>query len=83
MISIRKSLVPKLGFGILLLAVPVFVIALGLLFNKSRQMIREEAVGHANSVLGTTMQRVVCKLGAVVTATHANSWLVQQYMQPD
>ena len=83
MISIRKSLVPKLGFGILLLAVPVFVIALGLLFNKSRQMIREEAVGHANSVLGTTMQRVVCKLGAVETATHANSWLVQQYMQPD
>ena len=83
MISIRKSLVPKLGFGILLLAVPVFVIALGLLFNRSRQMIREEAVGHANSVLGTTMKRVVCKLGAVETATHANSWLVNQYLQPD
>ena len=83
MISIRKSLVPKLSLGILLLAVPVFVIALGLLFNKSRQMIREEAVGHANSVLGTTMKRVVCKLGAVETATHANSWLVKHYMQPD
>ena len=83
MISIRKSLAPKLSFGILLLAVPVFVIALGLLFNKSRQMVREEAVGHANSVLGTTIQRVVCKLGAVETATHANSWLVKQYLQPD
>ena len=47
MISIRKSLAPKLSFGILLLAVPVFVIALGLLFNKSRQMVREEAVGVA------------------------------------
>ena len=64
MISIRKSLAPKLSFGILLLAVPVFVIALGLLFNKSRQMVREEAVGHANSVLSTTIQRVDCKLGA-------------------
>ena len=83
MISLRKSLGPKLSFGILLLAVPVFVIALGLLFNKSRQMIREEAVGHANSVLSTTMQRVNCKLNAVETATNANGWLVRQYLQPD
>lgn len=83
MFSLRKSLVPKLSFGILLLAVPIFVLALGLLFNRSRQMIREEAVGHANSVLSTTMQRVSGKLNAVETATNSNAWLVNQYLQPD
>ena len=83
MINIRKSLSLKLSLSILLLAVMIFVVSLGLLFNQSRYMIRKEAVGRANSVLNTTMQRVWLKLNAVETATNACGWLVTQNLHPD
>jgi len=77
------SLASKLGLSILLLSVPIFVASLGLLFNQSRHMIREEAVGRANSVLSTKMQHICRKLNAIETATNANSRFVLQYLQPD
>lgn len=83
MFNIRKSLSTKLSLDILLLAVPIFMIALGVLFTQSRQIIRNEAVGRANSVLNTTMQRVHRNILAIETATNANSWLVTRFLQPD
>lgn len=83
MISVRKSFPVKLSLGILLLAVPVFVAALGLLFYQSRHLIREEAMGRADAALSTTMQRISRKLATVEMATKANDWLVMRYMQPD
>ena len=83
MFSIRRSFSAKLSLGILLLAAPIFVISLGMLFTQSRQMIRSEATGHANSVLNATMQRIYRNLATIETATEANSWLITQYMQPD
>ena len=77
------SLSSKLSLGILLLAVPIFVISLGILFYQSRRIVRYEAMGRANSVLDATMQRVNNHILTVETATNANSWLVQQYFQPD
>lgn len=83
MFSIRRSFSAKLSLGILLMAVPIFVISLGLLFTQSRQMIRSEATGRANSVLKATMQRICRNLATIETATEANSWLITQYTQPD
>ena len=83
MINIRRSFSSKLSLGILLLAVPIFVISLGILFTQSRHMIRENAVGRANSVLSATMQQISRKLKSVENATNANSWLVLQDMNPD
>ncbi|MBO4906371.1 MAG: histidine kinase [Bacteroidaceae bacterium] len=82
MISTR-SFSSKLSFSILLLAIPIFVLALGVLFYQSRRIIREEAVGHANGVLDATMQRVCLQLQTIETATDVNSWLIQTYLQPD
>ena len=55
MIKIRRSLSTKLSLGIILLSMPIFFIAVGALFTQSRHIIRNEAVGRANSVLSTTM----------------------------
>ena len=83
MISIRKSLSTKLSLSILLLAVPIFIISLGTLYTQARHMIRQEAVGRANSVLSAAMQRIVGNLITIETATNANSWLVTQNLQPE
>ena len=69
---IRKSLSAKLSLSIIVLAVPAFIVSLGILFTQSRHIIRKEAVGRANSVLSTTLQRVNRNMQAIKTATDAN-----------
>jgi len=83
MINIRKSFSAKLSIAILLLAVPVFVLSLGVFFFQSRHLIRKEAVGRAQSVLSTTMQRMSRHLMTIATATEANSWQAEQQMEPE
>ena len=83
-LSLRsRSLSTKLSLVILLLAAPIFLLSMGMLFTQSRNIIRKEAVGHANSVLNTTMQRMRNVLGAVETATDAYCWLISENLQPD
>lgn len=81
--KIRHSLSAKLSLGILLMAAPIFVLALGILFLQTRHFIRQEAVKHANSVLNTTLQHVRKYMSTVETATNANTWLVEEYFHPD
>ena len=83
MISIRKSFSTKLTITIMLLAVPIFLISLGFLYTQSRRMIRNEAVGRANSVLSATMQRISLNLTTIETATNASGWMVLHNMHPD
>lgn len=83
MISIRRSFSTKLSIGILLMAVPIFFISLAVLFSQSRHIIRKEAIGHANSVLGTTIQRVYRHVITIETATNVNSWLITEHLDPD
>ena len=83
MISIRRSFSAKLSLGILLLAAPIFVLSLGVLFFQSRHMIRKEALGRVNSVLSTTMQRLNQNLMTIKTATDISSWQVEQQMKPE
>ena len=52
---IRQSLSMKLSLGILLMAVPIFVVSLGLLYVQSRNYVKKAATDHANSVLNTTI----------------------------
>lgn len=80
---IRKSLSAKLGVGTISFTVPIFIISLGLLFVQSRHLIRQEALGRANSVLNAAIQRVSSNLLTVETATNAHSWLITSNLQPD
>ena len=80
---IRRSISSKLSLALLLMAIPVFVVALGLLYSQSRHLIRKEALARAYSVLSVTRERVCRNLMAVETATNAYSWLVSQNLHPD
>ena len=80
---IRRSLSWKLSLGILLMAVPIFLLSLGILYEESRNMVKKEAMEHANSVLNTTMQRLCRFMNIVETATDVNDWEVVENLQPD
>jgi len=80
---IRQSLSWKLSLGILLMAVPIFLLSLGILYEESRDMVKREAMEHANSVLNTTMQRLSRFMSIVETATDVNDWEVVENLQPD
>lgn len=83
MSKISHSLQTKLGLGILLLAIPVFVLSLGLLFVQSRNYIRQEASEHAHSLLNTRMHSVKKYLLTVETAANANAWFIEQNLYSD
>ena len=81
--QIRQSLSLKLGLGILLMAIPIFVVSLGILYVESRDNVKKEATERASSVVNTTMQRIDRYMNTVETATNINDWEVTEYMNPD
>ena len=81
--QIRQSLAWKLSLGILLMAIPIFMLSLGVLFLQSKNNLKTEATKHANSVLNTTMQRVGRYMKMVETATDINDWEIVENLQPD
>jgi signal transduction histidine kinase len=81
--KIRQSLSMKLSLGIVLMAVPIFMLSLGILYIQSRNHIKKEATEHANSVLKTTMQRINRYMTTVETATDINGWEITANLHPD
>ena len=66
---INRSLSLKLSLGILLFVVMVFVLSLGFLFQRSRQLVKQEAMEHATRMLENTGLRVTGYLDEVEKAT--------------
>ena len=73
----------KLGLSILIMAVTIFVAALGSALIQSQRILRIEAMDRANSVLNTTVERVNRFIITIETATNVNDWLVRKNLQPD
>ena len=80
---IRQSLSWKLSLGILLMAIPIFVLSIGFLFIHSRDKVKKEATEHAASVVNTTMQHITRFMDIVETATDVNDWEVTAHLDPD
>ena len=80
---IRQSLSWKLSLGILLMAIPIFMLSIGILYQQSRERIKEEAMKHAASVLNTQMQRINRAMNIVETATDINDWEILAHLNPD
>ena len=80
---IRQSLSWKLSLGILLMAMPIFLLSIGILYKQSKERIKEEAMKHAASVLNTQMQRIHRAMNIVETATDVNDWEVTANLDPD
>lgn len=81
---IRRKLSLKLSFGIMLLLIAVFIISLGILFIRSRQLVRGEAIERAELELDNVVMRVNGMMNEVETATRTAEWhLKTDQMLPD
>lgn len=81
MSKISRSLSRKLSINIILLAVPIFVLSLGIFYLQSRYLIRQEAIERSNSILRTVIQRVSNYMGSIEAPTNAR--LLEQHFSPD
>ena len=81
--KIRRSIATKLSLGIVLMAIPVFVICVGLLFVLSLYNLKKETDERAASTLKTMELRKASFMSTVETATNSSDWLVKECMQPD
>ena len=81
--KIRRSIATKLSLGIVLMAIPVFVICVGLLFVQSLYNLKKETDGRAASTLKAMELRKASFMGTVETATNSSDWLIKECMQPD
>ena len=80
---IRQSLSWKLSLGILLMAIPIFMLALGILYVQSRNKVKREATEHATSIVNTTMQRIHRYMNIAETATELTACDVIANLHPD
>jgi len=83
MTKIRHSFAVKVVRWVLLLAVPVFIASVGVLFWQSRKMVRTESIERANGVLSNTLQRINRYLITAETATNINAWQVEEQLTPE
>ena len=81
--GIRRSIATKLSLGIVVMAVPVFVVSVGLLFAQSLYNIKKETDGRVASELKVMELRKASFISTVETATNSNEWLVRECMQPE
>ena len=81
--KIRRSIATKLSLGIVLMAIPVFVICVGLLFVLSLYNLKKEADGRAASTLKAMELRKAAFMSTVEIATTSSDWLIKECMQPD
>ena len=81
---IEKKLSLKLSLGITLFLVLIFTASLGILFLRSRQMVKEEAISRAEQELENLVQRVNGAMNEVEVATQTAEWhLTDEQLQPD
>jgi sigma-B regulation protein RsbU (phosphoserine phosphatase) len=81
---IRQSLSAKLSIWIVLFALLIFSVSLGVLFVRSLNTVRQEALDRATQVLNNTVLRVNNILQKVETATDNTYWLVMRHLdEPD
>ena len=83
MSKIKDTLATKLMVSILLMAIPIFLISIGLVFVQSQKAIHQEAQERAVSTLNTTMQRLRNHMTIVETAANSCTWYAIEHFNPD
>ena len=83
MSKIRISLWRKLSRSILLMAVPIFVLSVGIFYLQSRYLIRQVAMARSNSIVRSMIQRVSNYMYSIEASTKANAWLLEDNFCPD
>ena len=73
----------KLSVGVMLMAAPIFVVALGILYLQSRYLIHQEAMESSRSQLNISLQRVINYMGTVETGAKANAWMIEENLSEE
>ena len=83
MSKISRSLSRKLSINIMLMAIPIFVLSLGVFYLQSRNLIRQETTECSNSFVHSVNQRVSNYMYSIEASTNANAWLLEEHFTPD
>lgn len=79
----RRKLSRELSMGLLLMATPIFILSLGLLFALSHELIHEKVSESMNSMLNTTLHRVKYYMNTVETPAKSNAWMLEENFTSD
>ena len=69
--------------GIILLAVPIFILSIGTLFYQSRNLIHEEVLSSNTNMLDKGLYQVRSYMSTIETAVNSNVWMMEEYLTPD
>ena len=83
MTYIQQHLSLRLGLLILLVVSGVFCVSLTILFNKSKQQVRQEAVSRATQALDETVLHISAIIDQTEDATAEMETVIQRHLQPD
>ena len=81
--AVEKQLAKKPQQAIALMAVPVFLSSLGLLYWQSRYLLHQESIEYADSILDTAIFRITNYIRTVETATDSNAWMLEDDFTPE
>ena len=73
----------KLSVGIMLMAAPIFVVALGILYLQSRYLVHQEAMDSSRSQLNISLQRVINYMSTVETGAKSNAWMIEENLSEE
>ena len=79
----RHSLSLKLGVTITAFIALLFVSSVGLLYIRSRQLVKQEALERAEKALDKATLRVSCYLNEIEAVTENLKWIANQDQTPD
>ena len=81
--TVRRTLSKRLSRTIMLLAVPLFVLSLGLFYQHAHDLLHKEAIERSRTILSTTERLVENHLNKIETAAKSNVWMLEQSFTPD
>ena len=81
--EIRRTLSQRLSRSIMVLAIPLFVLALSVFYRHANVLLHKEALERSATILNTTVQLVDNYLSAIKTAANANAAMMEDHFDPD
>ena len=82
--KVHRTFSKRLSRSILLLAIPLFVLSLGVFYQYTNRLLHNEAIDRTNANLSTTTQLVENYLTMIKTAAKSNLWMLEEHFyNPD
>jgi signal transduction histidine kinase len=81
--KVNRTFSKRLSRTIMILAVPLFVLSLGVFYQYARQLLEKAAIERSHTILKTTTRLVDNYLSAIETAARSNVWMIEENFNPD